>query len=367
MADAERTEEATPHKRAKAREKGQIARSRELPTALALTAIVMVLDWYAKTFLMQWRAFFAQTLAMAHASNFGNFLFMMQTTARVTAYWVVPCLFLGVALSVAGNVGQGGVVFATETLSPDFARMSPATNIKKIFSIGGFGNLLKSLIPMAIIAYLVFAMIVRDWNWIVLSSGAGARTSIVWLLSRAYEISWKSGMVFLGWSGFDYLFQRTQLNRQLRMTRQEIIQENKDTIGNPQIKMRIRKLQRQMRRRTMMRDVAKATVVITNPTEYAIALRYQPGAMRAPVVIAKGRNLLAKQIRQEAIWHNVPIVENRPLAHALYRAVQVGQAIPPTLYLAVAEILAFIFRAQAGSQGERATQLEAGNSQRSRS
>lgn len=367
MADAERTEEATPHKRAKAREKGQIARSRELPTALALTAIVMVLNWYAKTFLVEWRAFFAQALAMAHSSNFGNFLYMMQTTARVTAYWVVPCLLLGVALSVAGNIGQGGVVFATETLIPGFARLSPATNVKKIFSIGGFGNLLKSLIPMAVIAYLAFAMIVRDWDWIVLSSGVSAHASIVWLMSRAYEISWKSGMVFLGWSAFDYLFQRTQLSRQLRMSRQEIIQENKDTIGNPQIKMRIRKLQRQMRRRMMMRDVAKATVVITNPTEYAIALRYQPGAMRAPVVVAKGRNLLAQQIRQEAVWHNVPIVENRPLAHALYRAVQVGQAIPPALYLAVAEILAFIFRAQATSRAARPGTPENNNPQRSRS
>ncbi|MEJ2006645.1 MAG: EscU/YscU/HrcU family type III secretion system export apparatus switch protein [Acidobacteriota bacterium] len=366
MADADRTEEATPHKRAKAREKGQIARSRELPTALALTAIVMVLDWYAKTFLFEWRAFFAQTLAMAHSSSFGNFLYMMQTTTRVTAYWVVPCLVLGVVLSVAGNVGQGGVVFATEALTPDFARMSPSANLKKIFSIGGLGNLLKSLIPMAVIAYLAFAMVVRDWHWIVLSSGVSARASIVWLMSRAYEISWKSGMVFLGWSAFDYLFQRTQLSRQLRMSRQEIIQENKDTIGNPQIKMRIRKLQRQMRRRMMMRDVAKAAVVITNPTEYAIALRYEPGAMPAPVVVAKGRNLLARQIRREAVWHNVPIVENRPLAHALYRAVQVGQAIPPALYLAVAEILAFIFRAQSASRTARREGPKAGNAQRSR-
>lgn len=366
MADAEHTEEATPHKRAKAREKGQIARSRELPTALALTAIVMVLDWYAKTFLVEWRSFFAQTLAMAKASSFGNYLFMMQTTTLITAYWVVPCLLLGVAISVAGNVAQGGVVFATEALSPDFARMSPATNVKKIFSIGGLGNLLKSLIPMTVIAYMAFTIIVRDWNWIVLSSGVSARASIVWLMSRAYEISWKSGMVFLGWSAFDYLFQRTQLSRQLRMSRQEIIQENKDTIGNPQIKMRIRKLQRQMRRRMMIRDAAKATVVITNPTEYAIALRYQPGTMPAPVMVAKGRNLLAQQIRQEAVWHNVPIVENRPLAHALYRAVQVGQAIPPALYLAVAEILAFIFRAQAAPHTARPGVPKTGNPQRSR-
>ena len=365
MAESDRTEEATPHKRAKAREKGQIARSRELPTALALTAIVMILDWYGKTFLMQWRAFFAKSLEMAHSTSFGSFLFLMQTTTRVTANWIVPCLAIGVALSVAGNVAQGGMVFATEALTPDISRMNPASNIKKIFSIGGMGNMLKSLIPMTVIAYLAFAMLLRDWNWIALSSTVGAHISVSWLMTRAYEISWKSAMVFLGWSGFDYMFQRTQLSRQLRMSRQEIIQENKDTMGNPQIKGRIRRLQRQMRRRMMIRDVGKATVVITNPTEYAVALKYQPGVMQAPVVVAKGRNVLAKQIRQEAVWHNVPIVENRPLAHALYRAVQVGQAIPPALYLAVAEILAFIFRAQAVRNAARAAEAKGSSPQRS--
>jgi len=348
VADFDRTEEATPYKRAKAREKGQIARSRELPSALALTAIAMVLKWSVTTFLEQWRTFFVQTLAMAQSSIIGNFIFLMQRTARIAAYWIVPCLLLGVAISIAANIGQGGMVFSAEALVPNVGRMNPAANVGKIFSIAGLGNLLKSLVPMAVIAYLVFAMFVRDWNWIALSSAVSAQTSIEWLMTRAYEILWKAALVFLGWSGFDYMIQRTQFSRQLRMSRQEIIQENKDTIGNPQIKMRIRKLQRLMRRRMMMRDVTQATVVVTNPTEYAIALRYQPGAMRAPIVVAKGRNLLARKIRQEAIWHNVPIVENPPLAHALYRAVPVGQAIPPALYIAVAEILAFIFRAQAG-------------------
>lgn len=349
MAD-DRTEEATPYRRQKAREKGQVARSRELPTALALIAIVMVLDWYAMAFLLDWRTFFVEVLNRANSADFGNILYIMQMTARITAIWTFPCLFLGVGLSVLGSIAQGGIVIAPSALSPSWERLNPASNLGKIFSVGGVGNFLKSLVPMAVIGYMAFAMIARDWNSIVLSSASNAHASIAWMMTRVFEISWKSGMVFLAWSGFDYLLQRVQLSRQLRMSRQEVIQENKDTLGNPQIKLRIRKLQRQMRRRMMMRDVAKATVVITNPTEYAIALRYQPGAMRAPVVVAKGRDLLARQIRQEAVWHSVPIVENPPLAHALYRAVQIGQAIPPALYVAVAEILAFIFRAQARSR-----------------
>ncbi|MGH9396925.1 MAG: EscU/YscU/HrcU family type III secretion system export apparatus switch protein [Terriglobia bacterium] len=363
MAD-DKTEQATPYKRKKARDKGQIARSKELPGALALIAIVMVLHGFAVSFLAQWKSLFSQGLAMASTGSDKNILYIVERTVRITGYWTLPCLLLALVVSVLGNLGQGGFVFATEALQPSFGRLSPASNLGKLFSVGAIGNLLKSVIPMTIISYLAYAMVARDWNWIVLSTMAPAHMTIAWLMERMYEISWKSGAVFLAWSGFDYLLQRTQLSRQLRMSRQEILQENKDIIGNPQIKARIRKIQRQMRRRMMMRDVAKATVVITNPTEYAIALKYQPGVMRAPVVVAKGRNLIAQQIRQEAVWHGVPIIENRPLAHALYRAVEVGQTIPPALYVAVAEILAFIFRAQARTRTAEKSQPRGPNSSR---
>jgi flagellar biosynthesis protein FlhB len=346
----DRTEEATPFKRQKAREKGQIARSKELPAALALIALVVVLHGFAMAFLIEWRGLFSQGLLLAKSTNPSNLLYAMERTVRVAGYWTLPCLLLGLACSVLGNLGQGGFVFSTAGLIPSASRLNPATNLGKLFSISAISNFLKSVVPMAIIAYLAVAVVVRDWNLIVLSALAPAYASIAKLLGLMYEISWKCGAVFLAWSGFDYLLQRTQLARQLRMSRQEIIQENKDNVGNPHIKARIRKIQRQMRQRLMRREVSKATVVITNPTEYAVALQYQPGLMRAPVVVAKGRNLIAQQIRQEAIWHNIPIVENRPLAHALYRAVKVGQAIPPALYVAVAEILAFIFRAQARSR-----------------
>lgn len=349
MAD-DRTEEATPFKRQKAREKGQIARSKELPSALALIAVVLVLNGFALVFLRQWKGLFSQGLSLAESKNPENLLYVMERTIRISGYWTIPCLLLGLACSVLGNVGQGGFVFSTAGLTPSISRLNPATNVGKLFSVGAVSNFLKSVVPMAIIAYLAFAMIARDWNSIVLSVLYPAPASIAKLMSLIYELSWKAGTVFLAWSGFDYLLQRTQLSRQLRMSRQEIIQENKDNIGNPQIKARIRKIQRQMRQRLMRREVSKATVVITNPTEYAVALQYQPGLMRAPVVLAKGRNLIAQQIRQEAIWNKIPIVENRPLAQALYRSVKVGQAIPPALYVAVAEILAFIMRAQARSR-----------------
>jgi flagellar biosynthetic protein FlhB len=153
------------------------------------------------------------------------------------------------------------------------------------------------------------------------------------------------------WAVLDLFVKRRKLEVDLRMTQQEVREELKESDGNPQIKARIRKLQRQVRRKRMLDDIAKAAVVITNPTSYAIALEYNEKLV-APVVVAKGRNLLAQQIKQAAFWHEVPTIENIPLAHALYRTADVGQAIPAKLYAAVAEVLAFVFRSQARVNGQ---------------
>jgi flagellar biosynthetic protein FlhB len=173
-------------------------------------------------------------------------------------------------------------------------------------------------------------------------------------LSRMFEVTWKGSLVLLMWSAADYFLERQRHENELKMSKQDQKDEFKETEGNPAVKQRIRRLQRQARRKRMLKEVEKAAVVITNPTEFAIALQYGM-EMEAPVLVAKGRNLLAAQIKEIARWHGIPIVENPPLAHALYRAVEIGQAIPPKLYAVVAEILAAIWRAQA-----RAGQTSAG-------
>jgi flagellar biosynthetic protein FlhB len=160
------------------------------------------------------------------------------------------------------------------------------------------------------------------------------------------ELVWKSGLVLVGWAGVDYLLVWQKNESDLKMSRQDMKDEAKQTEGNPANKGRIRRLQRSLRRRQMLRDTEKASVVITNPTHYAVALRYEM-EMAAPIVVAKGRDFLAQEIKEVARWHGIPILENRPLAQALYKTVEVGQPIPGALYAAVAEILAFVFRAQA--------------------
>jgi flagellar biosynthetic protein FlhB len=173
-----------------------------------------------------------------------------------------------------------------------------------------------------------------------------------WLAQVLYEFSWKGGMVLLVWAGADYALQSANYERSMRMSKQEIRDEHRDLEGNPATKRRIKRRFREMRRKKMMRQVARATVVITNPDEFAVALEYVPAKMAAPLVLAKGRGELAQKIKREARWYEVPIIENKLLAQALYRTVEVGGTIPAKLYTAVAEVLAFIYRAQAKARAE---------------
>jgi len=343
----DRTEQATPHRRQKAREKGQVARSRELSSALALLAVVVLLHWQFASFVGQWRGFFREVLNMA---NFSDNTLILHSLALILGRWITPALLVGVALSAVASVGQGGLVFAPALLAPQLGKLNPASNLKRIFSVSGLSHWLKSLIPMLFVGYLTSTIITRDWTQLLMMTTQSPRESFVWLGQRMFEIAWKSGLIFLAWSAVDYFLQRLSLSRQLKMSKQEVKEESKDLQGNPMIKGRVRRLQREMRRRFMIKDVSRATVVVVNPTEYAVALEFRLGEMTAPVVVAKGRNLLAKKIREEANWHGIPIVRNVPLAQALYRAVPVGKSIPPALYAGVAEILAFIYRAKAKPQ-----------------
>jgi flagellar biosynthetic protein FlhB len=217
--------------------------------------------------------------------------------------------------------------------------------MEQLFSMPSLGRLLKSLLPGLAIAYLSAAILLRDWHSILNLSQRSALGLGAYGARRLLEVAWKSVLVLLAWSGADYLIERHKLNSELRMSRQDLMDEYKETEGHPTIKARIRRLRRQVQRQRMLADVKRASVVITNPNEFAVALEYGP-QLPAPTVIAKGRNLLAQQIKQEARWHGIALVENPPLAHALYRSVEIGQSIPPKLYAVVAAVLAAIYRAQ---------------------
>lgn len=351
MADDSKTERATPRRRQKAREKGQVPRSRELSAGLAAAAALAILAWKVPGFAATWKSLLRDSLAFAEMgeSSVARPGWHALRSFEAVAWAAGLSWFTAVMVSVA----QGGVVVAPSSLSWRAERMSPAAKLKQLFSVTALSNLLKSLIPVSAIVALGVNVVVRDWQAALHLPYRGGWQVTLFLVQRLGEIGWKAALVLLVWSGADYLFQRFSFERDLRMSRQELADEFKETEGHPTIKARIRRLQRQVRRRRMLKDTEKATVVITNPTEFAVALEYRP-EMAAPVVLAKGRNLLAQQIKQVARWHGIPQLENPPLAHALYRAVEVGQSIPPKLYAVVAEVLAFIYRAQAREQQARA-------------
>jgi len=344
MADQNKTEKATPRRRQKAREQGQVARSRDLVAGLGTMAAVVLLAWQLPAFASDWRSMLRRELEVAAT----------HPDQPLPVWRNDLVLFRGVALAaslswlaaVVGGVAQGGLVFAPAALTPNLERFNPASRLGQLFSLSAVSRMLKSMLPTAAIVYLATALLARVWAHLpALLHGSGSGL-VTFTTGQMFEIAWKASLVLLVWSGADYMLERWRHENELKMSRQDLRDEFKETEGNPAVRMRIRRLQRQARRRRMLKDVERAAVVITNPTEFAIALEFSID-MDAPVVVAKGRNLLAAQIREIALWHGIPLVENPPLAHALYRAVEVGQAIPPKLYAVVAEILAAIWRAEA--------------------
>ena len=345
MADSNKTEQASPRKQQKAREKGQIARSRDLMSSLAVGTMVLLLATQAPVFAAQWRGLLSRSLDAGVSGDLSETPLLTWTGLAVVRS-ISLIVWLSWMAAMLGALAQGGLVFAPSALQPNFTRLSPASRMEQLFSLPSVGRLLKSLLPGAAIIYLAVGILAHEWNTVLGAAHFGINRLVAYLMGHIFELAWKSALVLLVWSGADYAIEKHKLGSDLRMSKQDQRDEYKETEGNPATKARIRRLQRQLRRRKMLRETEKASVVITNPTHFAVALQYDM-KMDAPVVVAKGQNLLAQEIKEIARWHGIPVLENPPLAQALYRTVEVGQTIPAELYAVVAEILAFVFRAQA--------------------
>jgi len=341
-----RTEKATPRRRNKARERGQVLRSRDLVSALTLVGLVGALAWHPELGLSRWRAYFSTVLGAAASARWEEGIPLLGATATVAVLWAGPVLAVAFVAAIGATLAQGAPTFAVEALTPNFARLNPANNLQQLFSFSGISRVLRSLLPTSLIVYLALRLILADASGIAHSARLNTRACLSLVASLCFGIAWRTAGVFLAWAGLDYLLQWRTYENSLRMTKQEVRDESRESEGNPEIRMRIRRLRRELVRRSLQKSMKQATAVITNPTHFAVALEYRPETMAAPVVVAKGQNHLAEKIKQLARWNEVPIVENPPLAQALYKGAEVGQMIPPRLYAAVAEILAFLYRAQ---------------------
>jgi flagellar biosynthetic protein FlhB len=296
--------------------------------------------------LSHWTTLYRMMLDNAATGHFESNGPLFFWTGLEVFRWIVPVLACSLVLSVSAGLAQGGFNLAPAAMSLKFQRFNPASKLGQIFSLTGLSSLLKSLLPFAAIAWVAEVSIHSHWGLMVRASSFSLRALASTMGGMIFDFGWKACLILLAWSAVDYFLTWMKMESDLKMSREEIKEEHKQNDGNPQIKMRIRRLQRRMRKKQALAAAATATVVITNPTHYAVALKYTPD-MEAPLVVAKGMNLLAQQIKQLAAENGIAILENKPLAQALYKTVEVDDAIPSALYQAVADILVIVFRAQA--------------------
>ena len=341
----DRTEQATPHRRDKARKEGDILHSRELTTAAGTLAGVLAMGALGSRTLDGWRDAFAGFLALGvsgrwDAAELGPTL---STVRRLVFEVLAPAAMVMAAVVIAalgtGLLQSGGVTLHPGSVGFKLERINPLANAKNLFSLRAASRLGKSMLPVALLAVFAVQRIARQMNIPPFST---ARLEL--LGADVFGLLQAAAWLLFGWALIDYALEWRSRESRLKMSAQDLRDEMKETEGSPQIRSRIRGLQRQMRRRKVKADVSRAAVVLTNPTHYAVALGFDFATMEAPRVLAKGRNLLAEEIKAEARWVGVPIVENPPLARSLYRSVEIGQAIPVDLYAAVAAILAYLYR-----------------------
>jgi flagellar biosynthetic protein FlhB len=343
------TEQATPQRKKKAREQGDSVHSRELLSAMAMLGGVMMLGALSNGFVSRWGKVYVESLrsATAHASGLdgqGGQQLLIGAVQRILIPELLPVgLVMAAAFTgalVSGVAQSGGVQIHPKAVEFKFSKLNPVTNLGNLFSLRSATRLVKSLVPAAV-------MVVLGWGVLKALMVPMPVMSLLRLpatFSAAYGLALDAAWVTLAWSGLDYVIEWRSWNQRLKMSKQEMREEMRDAMGNPQIKAKVRQIQRAMRKRKVKADMSRASVVITNPTHYAVALEFSFETMSAPTVLAKGRDLLAAEIREEARWAGIPIIENPPLARSLYKMVEPGQSIPFDLYAAVAGILAYLYR-----------------------
>jgi flagellar biosynthetic protein FlhB len=347
----ERTEAPTARRREDAYNDGQIPRSPELTAAISLLGSAAVLAMIAPVVGRGLMSLVGGTLSIAGTIHIDRATapVLIRQMGWQALLVVLPMILALTATSLAITTLQARGVFSTKPLMPDFSRINPLNNAKKLFGMQQVIDLLKSLAKLAIVGTAVYgALEVAIPDAMVLAMGPRIGIGAM-VLKYAVKLLASAGMSYLLLATGDYVWQWWRHEKDLRMSREEIKQENKSQEGDPMMKSRRRSIARSYARKQMMKDVPKATVVITNPTHIAIAIQYDPAIAPAPVVLAIGQNLVAQRIKEIARDAGVPMVENRPLARALLKTARVGTIIPVELYVAVAEVLAFVFRSRSGN------------------
>jgi flagellar biosynthetic protein FlhB len=350
MADKDqKTEQPTLRRMLKAREEGNFPSARVFLGAIQFLAFVAMLRYWGGTWITATHETMAQLLHHALAPDLDP-AFILNLSVELIERTFMPlailgCVLVGVTLAAQFMVTRLGV--SLKKLAPDFQRLNPANRLREL-PRQNIPALLQAVVMLPVFGAAVYFLVRDDFQAFLSLPLKSVTAGAAQVGASIQTLLWKASFVFLVFGAVDLFRQKRRYQQDLRMSKQEIRDELKEVEGNPLMKQRIRRLRRDMARRRMMQEVARATAVIVNPTHYAVALQYSMNSAGAPTVVAKGKNYLALRIKQRAIDNQVPLVENPPLAQALYKSVDVGQEIPAQFYRAVAEILAYIHRLMNG-------------------
>lgn len=345
----EKTESATPRRRTDARKKGQVVKSQELCSLAVMFAVVLAMPALGSNTSSVIHNFFVNTWMHINYNVFTPAVGIQIGTSLVLTLVraVGPLVAVAMVVGVTASVAQTGPVLAFERLRPDFNRLNPLQGLKHVFSLPSTVELGKTVFKIVLVGYICYLTINQGYTRLILLSRAGMYEGLAFVGEIVHQMLQRVIAVILVMSALDYAFQRYNYEKSIRMTRTEVRQEFKQSEGDPMLKSRMKAKMRQMARKRMMESVPTADVIVTNPTHFAVAMKYDTDKMRAPIVVAKGQDLIALKIREIAQYNDVPIVENPPLARTLYRQVEIGREIPPDMYAAVAEVMAFVFRVNA--------------------
>jgi len=345
--DMEKTEEPTPKKLEDARKEGNIAKSMEMSSFVVLLVASMVIVFYLKYIAYYMEEFYKFYTSFIGVELTKNVVFLIVLESAKYFFIVMAPVFIALILAgIIGNVGQFGFLFTTKPLIPKFDKINPIKGLKRIFSaktlVEGIKMVLKSIVAF-LVGFWLFFDFIHDMPRV---ERMEFFEQIKWFANKSLILIFAMLAVFFVFALIDFAYQKYTYKKSLRMSKQEIKDEYKQTEGNPEVKAKIRQIQREMAKKRMISEIPKADVVITNPTHYAVAIRYDKTKDEAPRVVAKGVDHLALKIKEIAREHDVMIVENPPLARELYKSVDVGEIIPPKLYKAVAEVLAFVYKSK---------------------
>lgn len=342
----EKTEKPTPRRRSKARDQGQVAKSAEISGVGVLLAGITSMWLFSGFFYEQISGLMRHMFQNIDAMHL-SYTSMVDLSNLVWGHFlktVLPVWGAVTLVAILANLAQVGFLWAPKRIKPDLKKINPLNGFKKFVSLRILVDLGKNLGKLAVVGGVAIFTVSQEWENLPILGGQPVAVIAPYILNVCFTIFWRSVLAMIILAILDWSYQKWDFEKNLKMSKQEIKDEHKQTEGDPQVKGRIRSLQREQARNRMMSDVPDADVVITNPTHLAVALSYKVGEMDAPTVVAKGANKIAEKIKAIAKEHNVPVIEDKPLAQALFKAVEVGQAIPADLFEAVATILAHVYR-----------------------